>query len=124
MRCHQAMRPNEGGGGGGGGRREREREAKRKYCQMGSRNRLIARKMTGGIERASGCNGFRGAVNSGPEAGFHHVSVRDRGPEGERTHAEGRERQRSYKTRFLKTQLESRFPVILDFFTGGFLMCM
>ena len=36
---------------------------------VGSRNMLVARKMRGGIERASGCIGSRGAGNSGPEAG-------------------------------------------------------
>jgi len=50
---------------------------------VGSRNRLVARKMRGGMERASGCIGFRGAGNSGPEAGFDPVNVHNRGPEGE-----------------------------------------
>ena len=36
----------------------------------------------GGIERAYGCIRFRGAENSGPEAGFDHVNVHTRGPEG------------------------------------------
>ena len=42
------------------------------------------REMRGGIERAYGCIRFRGAGNSGPEAGFDHVNVHNRGPEGEK----------------------------------------
>jgi len=75
-------------GGGGGGRKESEREEV--LSTVGSRNRLVARKMRRGIERASGCIGFSGAGNSGPEAGFDHVNVHNRGPEGEWTHDGGR----------------------------------
>jgi len=35
----------------------------------------------GGIERASGCIGFRGERNSGLEAEFDQVKVPTRGPE-------------------------------------------
>ena len=76
MRCHQVMRPKEGGGGG----RRNEKEREEVLYTVGSRNRLVAREMRGGIERAYGCIGFRGAGNSGPEAGFDHVNVHNRGP--------------------------------------------
>jgi hypothetical protein len=91
MRCHQVMRPNEGGVGGR--RKEREREGgSTVHCRstVGSRNRLVAREMREVVERASGCIGFRGAGNSGPEAGSDRVNVHNRGPEGEWTHDEGR----------------------------------
>ena len=44
----------------------------------------------GGIERVSGCIGFREERNSGPEAGFDHVKVPDRGPEEQSNYLEGR----------------------------------
>ena len=78
MRCHQVIRLNEGGGG-----EKKEREREEVLSTVGSRNRLVAQKRRGGIERASGCIGFRGAGNSGPEAGFDHVNVHNRGPERE-----------------------------------------
>ena len=55
----------------------------RSKSTVGSRNRLVARKMRGGIERAFGWIEFRGAGNSVPEAGFDPVNVHNRGPEGE-----------------------------------------
>ena len=72
------MRPKEGG-------REEEgkREREKVLSTVGSQNRLVAREMRGGTERAYGCFRFRGAGNSGPEAGFDHVNVHNRGPEGE-----------------------------------------
>ena len=42
----------------------------------------------GVIERVSGCIRFREVGNTGTEAGFDHVHVHDRGPEGAGTHAE------------------------------------
>ena len=59
-----------------GGRRKREEV----LSTVGSRNMLVARKMREGIERASGCIGFR---NSGHEEDSDHVNDQNRGPEGE-----------------------------------------
>ena len=77
MRCHQVMRPKEGGGGG----RRKEKERAEVLPTVGSQKRLVARKTRGGMERAFGCIGFREAENSGSEAGFDHVNVHNRGPE-------------------------------------------
>ena len=51
---------------------------------------MVTRKMRWGIERASGCIGFRGERNSGPEAEFGHAKVPKRAPEGESKQDEGR----------------------------------
>jgi len=45
--------------------------------------------MRGGIERASGCIGLRGAGKSGLEAGFDYVNVYNQRINRENTHAEG-----------------------------------
>ena len=69
-----------------GGRQRGEKEESEReeaLSAVGSRNRLVARKMREGIERASGCIRFRGARSSGPEADFDHVNDQIRGPEGE-----------------------------------------
>jgi len=50
---------------------------------VGTRHRLVARKMSGGVERASRCIEFRGAGNSGPGVSSHPVNVHNRGPEGD-----------------------------------------
>jgi len=67
------------GGAAGGERREREGGSS-VHCRstVGSRHRLVARELRGVIESASGCIGFRGAGNSGPEAGFDRVNVHNR----------------------------------------------
>ena len=52
---------------------------------VGSQNRLVAREMRGGIERAYGYIRFRAAGNSGPEAGSDHVNVHNRGVESFRS---------------------------------------
>ena len=62
------MRPNERGGGGR--RKEIERKREEVLPTVGSRNRLVAREIRGGIDRAFGCIGFRGAKNSCPESGL------------------------------------------------------
>ena len=81
MIWHQVMRPNQRGWRGEEG--ESAREDVLCMCIL----HLLTREKGGrverrkGIGRASGCTGFRGERNSGPEAGFDHVKVANRGPE-------------------------------------------
>ena len=65
----------------GGGRKESAREDVLCICTLHvpTREKGGCVERRGGIERASGCTGFRGEMNFGPEAGFDHVKVPNRG---------------------------------------------
>ena len=80
MLWHQVMRPIERGWRGDEG--EIAREDVLYICTLHAPIRAkggcVERR--GGMERASGCIGFRGETNSGPEAGFDHLKVPNRGP--------------------------------------------
>ena len=75
------MRPNERGWGGE--EEETAREDVLCICTLHVPTREMGGcvERRGGKERASGCIGFRGERNSGPEAGFDQVKVSNRGPE-------------------------------------------
>jgi hypothetical protein len=75
------MRPNERGWRGEEGESAREDVLCICTQQIPTREKGGCVERRGGIERASGCIGFRGERNSGPEAGFDQVRVPNRGPE-------------------------------------------
>ena len=58
--------------------------------QLPTREKSCCEEVRGGIERASGCRGFRAEMNSGPEAGSDQVQVPNREPKELWIHDEGR----------------------------------
>ena len=65
---------------GGEGECEREDALFIGVLQVPAREKGGCGEMKWGIERASGCNGFRGEKNSGPDSGLGQVIIPDRGP--------------------------------------------
>ena len=88
------MRPNQRGLRGEEGESEREDVLYICTLQVPTQEKGGCEEMRGGIERASGCSGFRGVRSSGPEAGSDQVKVPNRGPKELCNHAEGREGRR------------------------------
>ena len=74
----------------------------------------------GGIERASRCIGLRGPGNSGPESFFDPAHVHKWGSEREKIHDEDRGGRRAWESRFVKTTIDWRFPIIFNFLIEGF----
>jgi hypothetical protein len=83
MLWHPIIRPNERGWRGKEGESARKDLLYMYLCTLHvptwKNGGCLARR--GGIKRSSGCIGFRGGRNFGPEVGFDHVKVLDRGPE-------------------------------------------
>ena len=86
----QVVRPNEQGWRGDEGESEREDALYMCTLQLPTREKSCCEEVRGGIERASGCIGFRAEMNSGPEARSDQVHVPNRAPKELWNHDEGR----------------------------------
>ena len=104
MLWHQVMRPNERGWRGKEGESAREDVLCICTLHVPIQEKVSYVKRSGGIERASWRIRFRGARNSGPEAGFDQVKVSNGGPEKQCNHEEGRGGQRVQEGRCLSSQ--------------------
>ena len=99
MLWHQVMRPNERGWRVQEGESAREDVLCMCTLHVPTQEKGGCVERRGGMERAFGCIGFWGERNSGPQAGFDHVRVPDRGAEEHWNHEEGRKGRRARKSR-------------------------
>jgi hypothetical protein len=62
--------------------RTRVLEGRSVAISLNYEQRVVAKEIMGGIQRAPGCIRFREEKDSGPDASFGHVNVQNQGPEG------------------------------------------